>query len=243
MNFYLLTKKRICLVFLFLMLISHLVSQTLPANKNRPIFVSKINLNYPIQKYFNNMFLAVSTDCDIIFNKTYTSLSASFGGQQNSFVVDIIHTLLAKASFNLGAAVKTHVTNFQNIFTETNFLTGIFFCRHKSKKFFYQLRFDLMFKFTRIYSLPVFIKKINYDFTSFFHWQINRYIQPFFSISTSELFDYPLFGTSFFSFGCESCITDSITAGAEYKTAFTDMFSVSNHISQSSINLFAKVKF
>lgn len=155
-------------------------------------------------------------------------------------------TIQKKSRYAFGVGLNHHWLRYYDTFTENDFLLSGRFHWYKSDFFDMEIAPGLMWKIASIDSIKD-SKRAIINFCYLFEYQANFNFTPefktYFSLSTMDYFDYPLFGTPFVKIGGSYTFPGNVDLDMSLTMKFVDGIVSAVMLNQCTLRTTVKVHF
>ena len=210
--------------------------------ESKPIIRTEASISAPVRPSLKNENPRFSNVLSFDFDSIYCDVGFSFNTKATDTIVDFRITPLNYEKVWWAFWMEYHFYDYFDIFREHDFLTGSYVVLNFFKPVEFKLDTGVFLKLTDFYN-PIITNEIpkgSYFLGFSLSWDINKLFKTFFEAKSLSLYDYPPFGTVFFTLGLECNCTDKITIGCDYKTKYIDMGAVAENISEMLLRFYMR---
>lgn len=236
-------KKRLFTIFLITTIILPFFGQAVDFKLEQPeVFITQ-NLGIPFVTDSKRDTISLSTTGYADFQQMTIKTGVQGTGGKADFSLMCVYWPKFFYHMNIGPGLLLHYYTNNTISTEFDFIPGLYM-RYKGPILELFTQGGLFLKVSHI---PSFISNSNVLDNSLlinlhFYWTVNQVTKVYFLVETSTFYDYFLFCTPIFTSGAEYTFLQKWAVGSNLSLTFLDMFTVSSHYSQISVNTYIKFK-
>ena len=210
----------------------------------RPEIVTSFAVGFPYAEDLrvdsNPAEIKVTAD----MQELYMDAGIAVSGVKFDFATHASYMPLFFNRFRAGLALNYHFYRYSDIFYENDYILAARFKWCKGPVFSVDCGIGLFMKFAVIDILQEYVPYLfdgSYVLDVCFNWKITSWASCFFSLSSTDYFDYPLIGTPFIKFGADFRILPVFGLGVDLTLKYVDMITSAVYLNESILRVAFKV--
>ncbi len=195
---------------------------------------------------FAPMTTAVDISADLNMREIRANAGFLLQPSQLDFSTEAVYWPTFFDCFNAGWGTIFHFVSCSDIFTEVDFLTGVYLSYHTPKKFDCMLNFLYHGKSAHIFAIeddvPA-LKNSSIAFKTEFNFRPVAPLNLCLSVSSYSMYRYMLWFAPDFSFSADYKFIDMFAVGGEIEIQYIDMFTLSSNLNSIGIRIYGRLEF
>ncbi|MGP1458573.1 MAG: hypothetical protein ACTTKL_04620 [Treponema sp.] len=193
-------------------------------------------------------FDSAASDTSVTLDMKELSAAAGFRLQNDifDFTAQAAYAPTIARRFNIGVQTIFHVNAYSNIFTEVDFLTGVYFKFDTLKRFSIAAHFSYLYKEARIFAIADAVPRI-YNHNIAHALELTFRPRPALSLyaglSSHTFYRYALYFSPTLKLGGEYRLFDWFSLGSEWSAQYIDIFTLSANFNGFENRFFIKLRF
>lgn len=203
-----------------------------------------LNLKYAPDLAFDN----AAADTSVALDMKEIAAAAGFRLQNGifDFTAQAAYAPTIAEHFNVGIQSVFHVNAYSDIFTETDFLCGVYFRYDTLKRFSLSAHISYLYKEARIFAIADAVPRIyNHNLAHALELSFRPLsaLTLSASLASHTCYRYPLYFSPTLKFGGEYRLFDWFALGGEWSVQYIDIFTLSANFNGFENRFFIKLRF
>ena len=195
---------------------------------------------------FAPMTTAVDISADLNMREIQANAGFFLQPSQVDFSTEVVYWPTFFNCFNAGVGTILHFVSCHDIFTEVDFLSGVYLSYHTPKKFDCMLNFLYHGKSARIFAIEDDVPELKNSSIALkteFNFRPIKPLNLCLSVSSYSMYRYMLWFAPDFSLSADYKFLDMFAVGGQIEIQYIDMFTLSSNLNSIGIRIYGRLEF
>lgn len=195
---------------------------------------------------FAPMTTAVDISADLNMREIQANAGFLLQPSQVDFSTEVVYWPTFFNCFNAGVGTVFHFVSCHDIFTEVDFLSGVYLSYHTPKKFDCMLNFLYHGKSAHIFAIEDDVPELKNSSIAFkteFNFRPIKPLNLCLSVSSYSMYRYMLWFAPDFSLSADYKFLDMFAVGGQIEIQYIDMFTLSSNLNSIGIRIYGRLEF
>lgn len=195
---------------------------------------------------FAPMTTAVDISADLNMREIQANAGFLLQPSQVDFSTEVVYWPTFFNCFNAGVGTILHFVSCHDIFTEVDFLSGVYLSYHTPKKFDCMLNFLYHGKSVRIFAIEDDVPELKNSSIALkteFNFRPIKPLNLCLSVSSYSMYRYMLWFAPDFSLSADYKFLDMFAVGGQIEIQYIDMFTLSSNLNSIGIRIYGRLEF
>lgn len=195
---------------------------------------------------FAPMTTAVDISADLNMREIQANAGFLLQPSQVDFSTEVVYWPTFFNCFNAGVGTILHFVSCHDIFTEVDFLSGVYLSYHTPKKFDCMLNFLYHGKSARIFAIEDDVPELKNSSIALkteFNFRPIKPLNLCLSVSSYSMYRYMLWFAPDFSLSADYKFLDMFAVGGQIEIQYIDMFTLSSNLNSIGIRIYGRLEF